>query len=328
MPGHSVQKQNNPLWYEARERVAETAGSVRNQGKPSLSLSVTTLWNQSRQWPASLIKPRLKKSLFFAHQQNPGVAPLSSDRRCKWLRKLNALVNYEAGRGFVRGLAGCLGPRNGDNYFGSAASSSNPPPSCGRLMEPETAFYGPSISVMPEILRAHPSWISPPSEVWEIQHLRSGILDLGSLRRNVRDLESLISDPRKKHSANEGRCAGWRWGAINWSVYSFTRSSSRSQQPTTNLLPFATTNNQSHPSCKSLPRHQHTSSLFKQHFCSTTPSSPLSYIFSDVAQCDIHLSNIYIARCIRWTLMSTRLNIIFHPSHGTWGTSFWGVLTV
>ena len=123
---------------------------------------------------------------------------------------MNALVNYEAGRGFGCGLAGCLGPRNGDNYFGSAASSSNPPPSCGRLMEPETAFYGPSISVMPEILRAHPSWISPPSEVWEIQHLRSGILDLGSLRRNVRDLESLISDPRKKHSANEGRCAGWR----------------------------------------------------------------------------------------------------------------------
>ena len=161
-------------------------------------------------------------------------------------------------------------------------------------MEPETAFYGPSISVMPEILRAHPSWISPPSEVSEIQHLRSGILDLGSLRRNVRDLESLISDPRKKHSANEGRCAGWRWGAINWSVYSFTRSSSRSQQPTTNLLTFATTNNQSHPSCKSLPR-QYTSSLFKQHFCSITPSQ-LRALYSLVSHSVIFIWATYILR--------------------------------
>ena len=123
-------------------------------------------------------KTKAEEITFLRPPTEPGgLAPLSSDRRCNWLRKLNALVNYEAGRGFGCGLAGCLGPRNGDNYFGSAASSSNLPPSCGRLMEPETAFYGPSISVMPEILRAHPSWIGPPSEVWEIQHLRSGILD-------------------------------------------------------------------------------------------------------------------------------------------------------
>ena len=52
--GHSVQKQNNPLWYEAGERATQAAGPVRNQGR-NLSFSMqlpaclSTLWNQS--WP-------------------------------------------------------------------------------------------------------------------------------------------------------------------------------------------------------------------------------------------------------------------------------------
>ena len=52
--GHSVQKQNNPLWYEAGERATQAAGPLRNQGR-NLSFSMpaaclSTLWNQS--WPS------------------------------------------------------------------------------------------------------------------------------------------------------------------------------------------------------------------------------------------------------------------------------------
>ena len=67
--GHPVQKQNNPLWYEAGERATQAAGSLWHQGKISvLYACLSTLWNQS--WPG---KPRLKKSLLFAHQNSePG----------------------------------------------------------------------------------------------------------------------------------------------------------------------------------------------------------------------------------------------------------------
>ena len=46
--GHSVQKQNNPLWYEAGERATQAAGSLWHQGKISvLYACLSTLWNQS-----------------------------------------------------------------------------------------------------------------------------------------------------------------------------------------------------------------------------------------------------------------------------------------
>ena len=46
--GHAVQKQNNPLWYEAGERATQAAGSLWHQGKISvLYACLSTLWNQS-----------------------------------------------------------------------------------------------------------------------------------------------------------------------------------------------------------------------------------------------------------------------------------------
>ena len=55
--GHPVQKQNNPLWYEAGERATQAAGSLRNQGR-NLSLK--------KNRPKQRVKMVRKKNLSFS----------------------------------------------------------------------------------------------------------------------------------------------------------------------------------------------------------------------------------------------------------------------
>ena len=78
---------------------------LKQQGRSGIKVSLLFL---SRSQPSETnransreTKTKAEEITFLRPPTEPrGLAPLSSDCGCKWLRKLNALVNYEAGRGF------------------------------------------------------------------------------------------------------------------------------------------------------------------------------------------------------------------------------------